>query len=328
MAFVAVAIGVGALATVGTTMYAANQQKKAANAARGDKRTAEAKVEELKRSRQSILNPYRGATDLSSMAKNLSGTMSNPYAELGVATQAAEIQMEQTDIALANTLDTLRATGASAGGATALAQAALQSKKGVSASIESQEAQNEKLKAQGDQVLQSRKQAEEQRMQSVAFSEAQRLQGLDAAGNQYVFQQEENRLNADLDRASGVVTQSQQDIAQANQNQAAIVAGGMSAVGNIVSSGVGALGAMNTPTAQSTASDKRLKKNIEKIGESPSGLNIYSFEYIDNIYGEGVYQGVMSDEIPIKAVVAHKDGYDRVDYSKLDVEFKKISNEL
>jgi len=328
MAFVAVAIGVGALATVGTTMYAANQQKKAANAARGDKRTAEAKVEELKRSRQSILNPYRGATDLSSMAKNLSGTMSNPYAELGVATQAAEIQMEQTDIALANTLDTLRATGASAGGATALAQAALQSKKGVSASIESQEAQNEKLKAQGDQVLQSRKQAEEQRMQSVAFSEAQRLQGLDAAGNQYVFQQEENRLNADLDRASGVVTQSQQDIAQANQNQAAIVAGGMSAVGNIVSSGVGALGAMNTPTAQSTASDKRLKKNIEKIGESPSGLNIYSFEYIDNINGKGVYQGVMSDEIPTKAVVVHKDGYDRVDYSKLDVEFKKISNEL
>tara|TARA_B110000977_G_scaffold194178_1_gene270367 strand:- start:910 stop:1887 length:978 start_codon:yes stop_codon:yes gene_type:complete len=325
MAFIAVAIGVGALTTVGTTMYAANQQKKAANAARGDKRTAEAKVEELKRSRQSILNPYRGATDLSSMAKNLSGTMSNPYAELGVATQAAEIQMEQTDIALANTLDTLRATGASAGGATALAQAALQSKKGVSASIESQEAQNEKLKAQGDQVLQSRKQAEEQRMQSVAFSEAQRLQGLDAAGNQYVFQQEENRLNADLDRASGVVTQSQQDIAQANQNQAAIVAGGMSAVGNIVSSGVGAYGAMNTPTADS---DRRLKKNIEKIGESPSGLNIYSFEYIGSVNKKGIYQGVMSDEIPTKAVVVHEDGYDKVDYSKLDVEFKKISNEL
>ena len=71
-----------------------------------------------------------------------------------------------------------------------------------------------------------------------------------------------------------------------------------------------------------------LKKNIEKIGESPSGLNIYSFEYIDNINGKGVYQGVMSDEIPTKAVVVHKDGYDRVDYSKLDVEFKKISNEL
>ena len=74
------------------------------------------------------------------MAKDLSGMVSNPYANLGVATQAAEIQIEEADIALANTLDTLRATGASAGGATALAQAALQSKKGVSANIEQQEA--------------------------------------------------------------------------------------------------------------------------------------------------------------------------------------------
>ena len=32
----------------------------------------------------------------------------------------------------------------------------------------------------------------------------------------------------------------------------------------------------------------------------------------------------MSDEIPQKAVIKHKDGYDRVDYSKLDVEFKQI----
>ena len=45
------------------------------------------------------------------------------------ATKAAEIQIEESDIALANTLDTLRATGASAGGATALAQAALRSKR-------------------------------------------------------------------------------------------------------------------------------------------------------------------------------------------------------
>ena len=52
---------------------------------------------------------------------------------LGVATQALlKYKWKQADMALANTLDTLRATGASAGGATALAQAALQSKKGVS----------------------------------------------------------------------------------------------------------------------------------------------------------------------------------------------------
>lgn len=74
----------------------------------------------------------------------------NPYANLSVATQAAEFQAEQADISLANTLDTLQATGAGAGGATALAQAALQSKKGISASLEQQEVNNDKLRADGE----------------------------------------------------------------------------------------------------------------------------------------------------------------------------------
>lgn len=88
-------------------------------------------------------------------------TLTNPYANLGVATQAAEMKIEQTDIALANTLDTIRATGGGAGGATALAQAALQSKKGVAASIESQEAQNEQLRAQGEVGLQNMRETRE-----------------------------------------------------------------------------------------------------------------------------------------------------------------------
>jgi|10_taG_2_1085330.scaffolds.fasta_scaffold23761_4 hypothetical protein len=70
-------------------------------------------------------------------------------------------------------------------------------------------------------------------------------------------------------------------------------------------------------------SDRRLKKNIKKISKSPSGLNIYSFEFKDSKYGEGIFQGVMSDEVPSK-VVTKKDGYDMVDYSKIDVEFKQI----
>ena len=107
------------------------------------------KLTQLEDSRQNI-------TDFSS-------GLSNPYANLGVATQAAEIQIEQTDIALANTLDTIRATGAAAGGATALAQAALQSKKNVSASIEQQETQNEKLRAQGQQYLEMQVLSEKQR---------------------------------------------------------------------------------------------------------------------------------------------------------------------
>jgi len=73
-------------------------------------------------------------------------------------------------------------------------------------------------------------------------------------------------------------------------------------------------------------SDKRLKKNIEKIGISKSGLNIYSFEYKNSDFGDGVYQGVMSDEVPDYAVIEEEDVYDMVDYSKIDVEFKLITN--
>tara|TARA_R110002126_G_scaffold102988_3_gene235418 strand:+ start:633 stop:1964 length:1332 start_codon:yes stop_codon:yes gene_type:complete len=71
-------------------------------------------------------------------------------------------------------------------------------------------------------------------------------------------------------------------------------------------------------------SDRRLKKNIKLIGLSPSGIKIYRFEYKDNSFGKGIYQGVMSDEITQQAVVTGKDGFDRVDYSLLDVEFKLI----
>ena len=73
-----------------------------------------------------------------------------------------------------------------------------------------------------------------------------------------------------------------------------------------------------------TFSDRRLKKDIKLLGLSPSGIKIYSFKYIDSSIGKGVYQGVMSDEIPQEAVVKHASGYDMVDYSKLDVEFIKI----
>ena len=73
-------------------------------------------------------------------------------------------------------------------------------------------------------------------------------------------------------------------------------------------------------------SDRRLKSNIKLIGKSPSNINIYSFEYIDkDKFGYGTYQGVMSDEINKEVVIVGEDGYDRVNYSLIDVEFKKIS---
>ena len=71
-------------------------------------------------------------------------------------------------------------------------------------------------------------------------------------------------------------------------------------------------------------SDRRLKKDIKLISVSPSGINIYNFKYKDTNNGVGEFQGVMSDEIPYGAVVSHEDGFDRVDYSKIDVEFKAL----
>ena len=74
-------------------------------------------------------------------------------------------------------------------------------------------------------------------------------------------------------------------------------------------------------------SDRRLKTNINLIGKSPSNINIYSFEYRDkDKFGYGTYQGVMSDEVIKEAVTLGVDGYDRVNYSLLDVEFKKLKD--
>jgi hypothetical protein len=103
------------------------------------------------------------------------------------------MQAEQSDLALANTLDTLRATGAGAGGATALAQAALQSKQQVAASIETPEAQNEKMRAQGQQQMEQLQLQDAQRIQGLQISEAGREQQLEGMGRNIQMQTTEAR---------------------------------------------------------------------------------------------------------------------------------------
>ena len=149
---VVVAGAVGAAGSIASGIIGGGAARRAARRARRKARKLEKKLAQLEANRQEIINPYEGVTSLSAM-------LSNPFEKLTVATKATEIQMEQTDIALANTLDTLRATGASAGGATALAQAALQSKKGIAADIERQEANNNQQRLSGEQRLQSQQMA-------------------------------------------------------------------------------------------------------------------------------------------------------------------------
>jgi len=69
------------------------------------------------------------------------------------------------------------------------------------------------------------------------------------------------------------------------------------------------------------SSDIQLKENIKLTGKSPLGLNVYNFKYKGK---DGIYQGVMAQEVPWASSIA-ENGYLQVDYSKVDVEFKRIN---
>ena len=177
---------------------ASGKQHREMRRQRSLKREAKANMDQAIADRQDIINPYAGVTDLSGLASDLSSMISNPFENLQVSTAAAEMQAEETDIALANTLQTLEQTGASAGGATALAMAALKSKQQVSASIEQQEAKNAELKARGEQAAQAQKVAATQRYQDTLIEQGQRVQDAEIAGEIFQYQAQEARTNADI----------------------------------------------------------------------------------------------------------------------------------
>lgn len=100
----------GALSVAGG-LFGSSAAKKRERAAARERARLQSKLNTLESNRQAIINPYEGVTNLSDLATNLSSQMSNPFANLSVATGAAEIKIEEADLALANTLDTIRATG-------------------------------------------------------------------------------------------------------------------------------------------------------------------------------------------------------------------------
>lgn len=63
-------------------------------------------------------------------------------------------------------------------------------------------------------------------------------------------------------------------------------------------------------------SDRRLKKNVVKVGTLPNGLNVYEFDYI---WGGPRQRGVLADEVEkiIPAAVSERLGFKMVDYSML-----------
>ena len=246
--------------------------KKAERAARKRQKKLQAKLRNLEANRQAIINPYEGSTNLSGMLTDHSGSLTNPYANLSVATKAAEMQIEQSDIALANTLDTIRASGYGAGGATALAMAAAKSKKEVSASLETQEVNNQKLRAEGQMAVDE----------------------LKAKGEDTKWLRQEERDLADLDR-----TQQQLDNSKAQEVAAQDAIWG--AVGNIGSAAMSTgfnISGNNAKNATDLDYDPnssygREWERIQKNKSSYAGSNMY------DSYDE-FYKAAIADNMTFK----------------------------
>ena len=85
-------------------------------------------------------------------------------------------------------------------------------------------------------------------------------------------------------------------------------------------------GAMMNMAGNVMKSDRSLKKNITPVGESPSGIPTYTFEYLDE-ETPGVFHGVMAQDIEGShpaAVASGPGGYLTVNYSLIDADFYRV----
>ena len=141
----------------------------------------------------------------------------------------------------------------------------------------------------------------------------QKMAAQQASSNQMATAQGEAQRQANqADMNANLMAMSREDAANAqasvDQSTADIVGGGAGIIGGVAS----------------MFSDRSMKKNIKKVGESPSGLNVYNFEYKNKKHGKGKFQGAMSDEVPSYAVVSRPGKPDMVNYNLIDVVAKSI----
>lgn len=231
--------GVGLAGSIISNERAKDQAEKMEEDATVEKQRYEREMNAIKENRQELKNPYGNMQNAFANMTNPYAKLTNQYANLGVATQAAEFQAEQADMALANTLDTMAATGMGSGGATALAQAALQSKKGISADIQRQEAQNQQLAAKGAMDVAEKQAMGQMQVDQMKAAGEERVATLKGQGTSEVQQLTEARTNMDLANASGMMMNQMQmeNDAQAMQMQASLANGqAMSQFGSSASS--------------------------------------------------------------------------------------------
>jgi len=263
---------------------------------RGKRRRAQ---QDAKEEYDRMIKQYQelDTSNLYADVENQYKNMENVYEDLTVNQQQAQFEKQMVEQQQANIMQNFSAAAGGsgiAGLAQAMANQGQIAAQKASASIGAQESKINMMKAQEA----SRLQAAERKGESIA--EAQRLAGAERARG-LEYQQTGTQLGM-----------SQQRLAVANQ-----------AIAQSDAALYGGVGQLLGTAAMAAVSDRRLKKNISLIGKSPSGLNIYSFEYINSVHGQGLFQGVMSDEMPYNAVVSGS-GYDMVNYNMIDVEFKRI----
>ena len=139
----AIVAGVAAVAGAPTAGVQASKNNKTARLEAAKARRHQLALEKMERERQPVVNQADAIRAMKSQ-------VFNPAQQLGVAMQATNLKIAETDKALANTLDNIAAMGEGAGNATALAQMAASSKAEVGAQIEVQEAENQKLRLAGE----------------------------------------------------------------------------------------------------------------------------------------------------------------------------------
>ena len=243
----------------------------------------------------------------------------NKMEDIGVNTKAAELAQRQFQQNQAAQLDAMKQMGMSGASVQQMADASLKQAATTRADIGAQEREGKAMAAKGASEVQ-RMEAQAKKDQAMAAFETDKMirkgqfdvdKLIGSTQLDIDKTQMEGQWKADMAQRGGAADLQNLELQKA-QGALAIEAGMLEG---------GLSQQANTKWYQS---DRELKHNITLVGKSPSGLNIYNFEYKDSKLGEGVYQGVMSDEVPNEVVMIDENGYDMVDYSKIDVDFIKI----
>ena len=205
--------------------------------ANNKRKEEEKKALELEKDLKRFEASRQAVIDQSGAIRDMKKQVFNPYANLAVANQAAELKIEQTDQALANTLDQINQSGTGAGAATALARMAAASKAQVGASLEKQEVNNQKLRAEGEAAVNAQK----MQLEQAALQEETAAWG-----------RQEGRDLATMDRLAGLGENAQAQAMAYGQQSA-------QAFGNAASSAVGlggdVAGLGGTPSVRSSQED-------------------------------------------------------------------------